>query len=75
MNKIKIEFIYFGESRQLEKYITSTININGGDTQWSNVTRYLGAYLDSTVSFMEHIKVKCKVAMLNPLKLEQLGNT
>ena len=59
----------------MEKYLTNTININGEDIQWSNVTRYLGAYLDSTLSFKEHIKVKCKVAMLNLLKIEQLGYT
>ena len=36
--------------------------------QWSNVTRYLGAYLDSTLNFKEHIKVNCKAAMVNLLK-------
>ena len=75
MNESKTIFISFGGSRQLEKCINNTIIINGEDIQWSNVTRYLGAYLDSTLSFKEHINVKCKVAMLNLLKLEQLGNT
>ena len=33
MNESKTEFIYFGESRQLEKCITSTINVSGEDIQ------------------------------------------
>ena len=75
INESKTEFIYFGGSRQLEKCLTITINVNGEDIQQSNVTRHLGAYLESTPSFKECSKVKCKVAMLNLLKLEQLGNT
>ena len=63
-----MEFIYFGWSRQLEKYITNTVNINVEDIQWSNVTRYLVAYLDSTLNFRQHIGVKSNVAMLNLLK-------
>ena len=31
----------------------------------SHITRYLGAYLDSALNFKEHIKIKCKAAMLN----------
>ena len=69
MNKSKMEFIYFGESRQLEK-CTNTINIKGEHIQWSNVTWYLGAYLGSTLSFKEHINIKCKVAMLNLPKIK-----
>ena len=68
INKSKTKFIYFGGSRQLEKCITNTINISGEDIQYSNVTRYLDAYLDSTLSLKQHIKEKCKVATLNLLK-------
>ena len=69
MNESKTEFIYFGGSRQLEKCITNTIYVNGEDIKWYNVTRYPGAYLDSTLSFKEHIEVKCKVGMLNLLRI------
>ena len=75
MNESKTESIYFGGSRQLEKCITNTININGEDIQWVNVTRYLGAYLDSTLSFNEYIEVKCKAAMLNLLKIRAARKT
>ena len=33
------------------------------------VIRYLGGYLDSTLNFKQHIKTKCKCAMLNLLKI------
>ena len=32
--------------------------------------RYLGAYLDSTLNLKQHIKMKCKAAMLNLLKIK-----
>ena len=69
MNKSKMELVYFGGSRQLDKCITNTININGEDIQWSHFTIYLGVYLDSILSFKEHIKVKGKAAMLILLKI------
>ena len=33
------------------------------------LTRYLGAYLDSSLNFKEHIKTKCKAAMINLLRI------
>ena len=36
------------------------------------MTRYLGAYLDSTLNLKQHIKVKCKAAMLNLLKIKAI---
>ena len=32
--------------------------------------RYLGAYLNSTLNLKQHIKMKCKAAMLNLLKIK-----
>ena len=34
------------------------------------MTRYLGAYLNSALNFKQHIKIKCKAAMLNLLKIK-----
>ena len=36
----------------------------------SHLTRYLGAYPDSALNFKQHIKIKCKAAMLNLLKIK-----
>ena len=65
MNESKTEFIYFGWPSQLDKCITTTININGEEIERANITKYLGAYLDSKLDFKEHIRTKCKAAMLN----------
>ena len=32
--------------------------------------RYLGTYLDLALNFKQHIKIKCKAAMLNLLKIK-----
>ena len=76
MNKSKTELIYFGESRQLEKCITNTINNNGEDIQWSNVTIYL-SWLSrlNTLASKNTLKLSVKWPILNLLKIEQLGNT
>ena len=34
------------------------------------MTRYLGSYLDPALNFKQHIKVKCRAAMLNLLKIK-----
>ena len=68
MNDSKTEFICFGGPRQLGKCTVNQINVNGEMIPRSHITRYLGAYLDSALNFKEHIKIKCKGAMLNLLK-------
>ena len=69
MNESKTEFIYFGWPSQLEKCIRTSINVNGEEIMRTNTTKYLGAYLDSKLDFKEHIKIKCKAAMLNIYKI------
>ena len=71
MNNSKTEFIYFGGPRQLEKCIVNLINVNGEMIPRSHITRYLGPYLDFALNFKEHIKIKCKAAMLNLLKIKE----
>ena len=70
MNNSNTKFIYFGGPRQLEKCIVNQININGEMIQRSHITRYLGSYLYSALNFKEHMKKKCKAAMLNLLKIK-----
>ena len=65
-----MEFIYFGWPSQLDKCIKATINVNGEEIERTNITKYLGTYLDSKLDFKEHIKTKCKVAMLNIYKIK-----
>ena len=70
MNENKTEFIYFGGPKQLEKWIITQINVNGEQIPRSHLARYLGAYLDSVLNFKQHIKIKCKAAILNLLKIK-----
>ena len=70
MNASKTEFIYFGGPRQLEKCIINQINVNAEQIPRSQMTRYLGAYLDSALNFKQHIKIKCRAVMLNLLKIK-----
>ena len=65
LNEAKTEFMYFGWPSQLGKCAVSTIDINGENITRSEVTKYLGAHLDSTLNFKKHIKTKCKAAMFN----------
>ena len=65
LNEAKTEFMYFGWPSQLGKCAVSTIDINVENIARSEVTKYLGAHLDSTLNFKKHIKTKCKAAMFN----------
>ena len=58
MNESKMEFFYFGWPSQLDKCIKTTIHVNGEEIERTNITKHLGAYLDSKLDFKEHIKTK-----------------
>ena len=70
MNDKKTEFIYFRGVSQVEKIIINQINVNGEQIPRSHLTRYIGTYFDSALNFKQHIKIKCKAAMLNLLKMK-----
>ena len=70
MNNSKTGFIYFGGPRQQEKCISNQIDVNAEQIPRSHMIRNLGAYLDSALNFKQHIKMKCRVAMLNLLKIK-----
>ena len=52
MNPSKTEFIYFGKAPQLHKCITNSIDVAGDLILRSDVIRYLGVWLDATLSSM-----------------------
>ena len=72
MNNGKTEFIMFRSKYQLNKCATHHININGVSVQKVGVTRYLGAWMNKHLSFKHHIKVKCKAAMFNLIRIKRL---
>lgn len=63
MNSSKTEFIMIGSKQQLSKCVTAELNVNGDMVQQSNVVKYLGVYIDQTLSLKQHIISKCKTAM------------
>ena len=70
MNESKTKFIYFGWPSQLDKCITQHINVNGEQIEKTNITKYLGAHLDSQLDFKEQIKITCKAAMLHIFRIK-----
>ena len=72
MNGGKTEFIIFGSKYQLNKCVTHQININGVSVQSADVIRCLGAWMDKHLSLRHHVKVKCKAAMFNLIRIKRL---
>ena len=69
MNESKTEFMLLGSRQHLKKCTMTSLKVLGENIDKSEVIRYLGRYLDSTLTFRQHIKTKCKSAMLNLLKI------
>ena len=55
MNDSKTEFIMFGSRMMLTRCTTTDMNINGTSVKGENIIRYLGAWLDSVLSFKHHV--------------------
>ncbi len=72
MNTSKTEFIMFGSRQQLDKCNIKQINIASDYIEVESCIRYLGAFLDETLTFKEHVKRKCRTAMLNYLKIKNI---
>ena len=72
MNPSKTEFILFSNQVQLNKCTTNDININGDLIARSHAVRYLGAWLDSNLSYKLHITKKCQAAMLNFQRIKSI---
>ena len=62
----------FRSKYQHNKCVTHQININGVSVQSADVIRYLGAWMDKHLSLKHHVKVKCKAAMFNLIRIQRL---
>ena len=69
LNESKTEFIYFCSRQQLKKCNENTIKVIEETINRCSIISYRGAYLDSQLSFKEHIKTKCKSAVLNIIRV------
>ena len=65
MNDQTTKFIMYGNNVQLSKCSTKHIKIGDEIIGGSDMTNFLGINIDNNLSFNEHIKKKCKVAMYN----------
>ena len=65
MNDQKTKFTMYGNDVQLSKCSTKHIKIGDEIIGDSNIINLLGIDIDNNLSFKEHIKKKCKVAMYN----------
>ena len=63
MNDQKTKFIMYGNNVQLSKCSTKHIKIGDEIIGGSEMINLLGINIDNNLSFKEHIKKKCKVAM------------
>lgn len=67
-----MEFIYFGHTAQLRKCTENSINIASDLIVRSDIIRYLGLWMNSNLTFKQHITKKGQVAMLNFLKIRSI---
>ena len=65
MNDSKTEFTIFGTRQQKSKITTSCINVNNIQISKSQCVKYLGAYLDYSLTTKHHITEKCKTAWMH----------
>ena len=68
----KTEFILYGLRQQLKKSVTNNINVTGEVVDRTNCIKYLGIWLDDTLSLKHHITQKCKTALWNLQRLKAI---
>ena len=71
-NTDKTDFIILGSKQQIKKLDESPLNANGNFIPKSKVVRYLGSYLDASLTFETHIRTKVKTAMANFTKIRSI---
>ena len=65
LNPSKTEVIIFGSQQMLKKHTVSNINVAGDKIEVGSCIKYLGAYLDATLSFKDFISQKCRAAAIS----------
>ena len=74
VSSAKTEFILIGSKQRLTKCKIDIININGDPVKLNKCKQYLGAWIDSCLSFKTHINLKYKIAWWNLQKVKLIRN-
>ena len=62
----------FISKKQLEKCVTTNIDVSGETVNCSPIIKYLRAWLDQHMQLHDHIMKKCRTAMMNLQKIKFL---
>ena len=68
----RLMFIMFASKTQLEKCVTTSMDVNNTTVNCSPIIKYLGAWLDQHMQLSEHIIKKCRTAMMNLQRIKFL---
>ena len=63
MNDTETDFITFGTSNLLSKKGLDSITVGGITINCSKTIKFLGAFLDETLSFKQHVAAWAKLAL------------
>jgi hypothetical protein len=63
---------YFGSKQQTSKCNVNCITVGENDIERSDSKKYLGVWLDSTLSLRKQIDVKCRTALLNLYNIRKI---
>ena len=65
MNEANTECIMFGAKKQLDKCTATSIDVNNTEVSMSKVVKYLGMWMDSNLTFKDHMVKKCRTSMID----------
>ena len=72
MNESKTDVSFFGSIHMLKKTSRTTINVNGVPVKISDGLKYLGVWLDNTLTMKKHIDAKIKTAAGNIRRISNI---
>jgi len=72
INPTKTEITLFGSHQMLSRTVTSHLNIGQDQVSTSDLIKYLGVYLERTLTLQKHIQVKCSTVIYNIHKIKQI---
>ena len=72
LNESKTEFAYFGNQKQISKCTVHGLNVNSVVVKGTHIIKYLGAWMDESLTFKTHVQKKCSAAMINFLRIRNM---